>query len=94
MTSAPLVATAMTCLVRFITDSRLTEAHYAKPLRINFIQLQPRRVVIVDRDRSPAEVVRRSGIMATIAAVEGTRVYDKAGDAGASRPASPGTRRL
>ena len=75
-------ATNLTCLVRVIGEGRLTEAHYAKMIQSNFIQIQPRHVVVVDRSRSPVEVVWRVGTMATIVTVDDETVTYHVGAAG------------
>ncbi len=75
-------ATNVTCLVRVIGESRLIEAHYAKMIQSNFIQIQPRHVVVVDRSRNPVEVMWRVGTMATVVAVDGETVTYHVGAAG------------
>ena len=75
-------ATNVTCLVRVIGDSRLTEAHYAKMIQNNSIQIQPRHVVVIDRALTPPEVVWRVGTMATVIAVDGETVTYRVGAAG------------
>ena len=75
-------ATNVSCLVRLVGDSRLTEAHYSKMIQSNFIVIQPRHVVVVDRAQTPAQVVWRAGTVATVVEVDGARIAYKVGDAG------------
>jgi hypothetical protein len=75
-------ATNLTCLVRLVGANRLTEAHYSKMIQSNFIQIQPRHVVVVDRSRTPMEVVWRVGTMATVVAVDGETITYNVGAAG------------
>ena len=81
-------ATNGSCLVRFPGAGRLEHANYAKMIQNNYIVIQPRHVVVVNRGRTPMEVVWRVGTMATVVAVDGADGSDGAtvtynvGDAG------------
>ncbi|MGH2355114.1 MAG: hypothetical protein ACRDJN_26185 [Chloroflexota bacterium] len=75
-------ATNLTCLVRFIGESRLVDVHYSKAILSNFILIQPRHVVVIDRSRTPMEVVWRAGTMATVVAVDGGTITYTVGAAG------------
>ena len=78
-------ATNGTCLVRFPGAGRLEHANYAKMIQNNYIVIQPRHVVVVNRGRTPMEVVWRVGTMATVVAVDGAddaTVTYNVGDAG------------
>lgn len=80
-------ATNLSCKVRFIGTGMLSDVRYSKTLQSNCILIQPRHVVVVDKGRTPAEVVWRAGTMATIVQLNGTDVTYYVGAAGGSRPA-------
>ncbi|HEV2123372.1 MAG TPA: hypothetical protein VGW38_11440 [Chloroflexota bacterium] len=78
-------ATNLSCKVRFLGGSSLADVRYSKVIQDNYILIQPRHVVIVDRSRSPMEVVWRAGTMATVVHVENNTVTYHVGLAGSSR---------
>ena len=74
--------TNVNCLVRFPGAGRLTEAHCSKMIQNNYIMIQPRHVVVVDRSRTLMEVVWRVATMATVTAIDGGTITYNVGHAG------------
>jgi hypothetical protein len=82
-------ATNNTCMVRLVGGTRLTDAHYSAAIRSNFILIQPRHVVAVDRRVTPMQVVWRLGSIATVVArEEETITYNVGAAGGPNRPAN------
>jgi hypothetical protein len=66
--------TNIQCRVQLFDEGEPTDARYAAPAQEAGVVIRPCHIVVVDRARTPREIVWRAGTIATVERMDGDRV--------------------